>query len=180
MTLDSSARTADVSVFPGVDNYEAHLIARNSDGLGERRLLFSTPPAGENYLLYYLLGICADVQQLYHYNVYVPPTAPYVTNFESRRLNETHFNISISLLYTGGGDTTTFYVYFRELNHIEWSPEPIMIVVLDSASTLEFQFHGTISAEEIRGKGPLEFELRVENGLGFMNRTGSGLEISGM
>ena len=53
-----------------------------------------------------------------------------------------------------------------------------MIVVLDSVLALEY--HGVVTAEEIRGKGPLEFELRVENGLGFMNRSGSGLEISGM
>ena len=104
-------------------------------------------------------------------------TAPYVSAFESRRLNETHFNITISLLYTGGGDIITFSVYFREHNSIEWSAQPVMIVQLDSASALEYR--GTISGEEIRGKGPLEFELRVENGLGFMNRTGSGLEISG-
>ena len=52
-----------------------------------------------------------------------------------------------------------------------------MVVVLDAAFALEYR--GIISSDAIRGKGPLEFELRVENGLGFMNRTGSGLEISG-
>ena len=52
-----------------------------------------------------------------------------------------------------------------------------MVVELDAASALEYQ--GTISGEIIRGKGPLEFELRVENGKGFMNRTGSVLEKSG-
>ena len=46
MMLDSSARSAVVAVFPGV-SYEAHLLARNTDGLGESRLSFSTPPAGE-------------------------------------------------------------------------------------------------------------------------------------
>ena len=97
-------------------------------------------------------------------------------SFESRRLNETHFNISVSLLYTGGGDTTTFSVYFRELNSVEWSEEPIMTVELDSVLALEY--HGIISGEAIRGKGPLEFELRVVNGFRLMNRTGSG-EISG-
>ena len=104
--------------------------------------------------------------------------APYVSLFEARRLNETHFNISISLLYTGGGDTTTFSVYFREWHSIEWSSDPIMVLLLDSPQALEY--HGVISGEEkLRGKGPLEFELRVKNGRGFMNRTGSGLEISG-
>ena len=97
--------------------------------------------------------------------------------FESRRLNETHFNISLSLLYTGGGDKVTFSVYFRELNSVEWSAEPIMTVELDAG--LDLEYHGTISGDVIRGKGPLEFELRVENGLGYKNRTGSGLEISG-
>ena len=53
-----------------------------------------------------------------------------------------------------------------------------MVISLDSALALEY--HGVISGEEkLRGKGPLEFELRVKNSLGFMNRTGSGPEISG-
>lgn len=100
-----------------------------------------------------------------------------MTFFEARRLNETHFNISISLLYTGGGEITKFSVYFREQHTISWSEHPVMIVELPSYLALDYQ--GVISGEEIKGKGPLEFELRVENGLGFMNRTGSGLEISG-
>ena len=53
-----------------------------------------------------------------------------------------------------------------------------MIVVLDSV--LALGYHGVVTGNDIRGKGPLEFELRVENGLGFMDRTGSVLEISGM
>jgi hypothetical protein len=146
-SLDGSARSTVVNVFPGV-LYNATLIARNGDGLGQSATSFETPPA-----------------------------APYVSLFEARRLNETHFNISISLLYTGGGDTTTFSVYFREQDSIEWSSDPIMVLILDSLQALEY--HGVISGEEkLRGKGPLEFELRVKNGRGFMNRTGSGPEKS--
>ena len=100
-----------------------------------------------------------------------------MTLFEARRLNETHFNISISLLYTGGGETTIFSVYFREQHTISWSFQPVMRVSIDSALALEYR--GVISGEEIRGKGPLEFELWVENGEKFMNRTGSVPEISG-
>ena len=46
MTLNSTARSTVVGVFPGV-TYEAHLIARNGDGSGENRLTFSTPPSCE-------------------------------------------------------------------------------------------------------------------------------------
>ena len=46
MTLDGSARSVVIGVYPGV-SYEAHLIARNTDGLGESKIPFSTPPAGE-------------------------------------------------------------------------------------------------------------------------------------
>lgn len=112
-----------------------------------------------------------------HVQIYFLSAAPYVTLFEARRLNETHFNISISLLYTGGGDITTFSVYFREWYSLQWSSQPIMVLSLDSEMALEY--HGVISGDEtLRGKGPLEFELRVKNGEGFINRTGSRLEIS--
>ena len=52
-----------------------------------------------------------------------------------------------------------------------------MKVFIDSSLALEY--HGVISGEQTRGKGPLEFGLRVENGLGFMNRSVSSFEISG-
>ena len=126
-------------------------------------------------------GLCIRLTCSYiciNHSQFVVSVAPYVSLFEARRLNETHFNISISLLYTGGGDTTTFSVYFREQDSIEWSSDPIMVLILDSLQALEY--HGVISGEEkLRGKGPLEFELRVKNGRGFMNRTGSGPEKSG-
>ena len=78
------------------------------------------------------------------------------TSFELHQVNEIHFNVSISLRYTGGGDTITFSVYFCEINNIEWSRDPVMVVELDAVSVLEYQ--GTISGEI---KGPLEFELHA-------------------
>ena len=47
LTLDKSARSVRVSVFPGV-RYDAQLIAMNNDGRGESSLSFVTPPAGES------------------------------------------------------------------------------------------------------------------------------------
>ena len=55
-----------------------------------------------------------------------------------------------------------------------------MVVELIEYDTEDaLKYHGTISGEEIRGKGPLEFELRVANGMGFMARKGPVMEISG-
>ena len=48
LTLSSSARSANVSVLPGV-SYKACLIARNQDGSGNSTLRFTTPPAGESH-----------------------------------------------------------------------------------------------------------------------------------
>ena len=169
--LPGSARNVDVKILPGV-SYRAHLIAENGDGSGESRLNFTTPPAGELQDK----PCKIDCEPFHAYPFYLI-TAPSISYFEARRLNESHFNISVTLRYTGGGDTTTFSIYFRESNTIEWSKEPVMIVRLDSALALNWR--GVISGEEIRGKGPLEFELRVANGVGFMNRTGAVMEISG-
>ena len=166
LTLGSSARSVNVSVLPGV-SYKVCLIARNGDGSGNNTLRFTTPPASESH----------DPVVTHPSPGIVLPTAPLVSSFEARRLNDTHFNVSITLDYTGGGDTTTFSIYFREHKTIQWSQTPVMVVQLDAEDALKY--HGTISGEEIRGKGPLEFELRVENGMGFMGRKGPVLEISG-
>ena len=45
LTLESFARSAVVSVFPGV-TYDATLTASNTDGPSQSTLTFSTPPAG--------------------------------------------------------------------------------------------------------------------------------------
>ena len=44
-SLDGSARSAVVRLFPGV-TYNATLTARNKDGLGQSTTSFETPPAG--------------------------------------------------------------------------------------------------------------------------------------
>ena len=44
-TLDGSARSAMVNVFPGI-TYDATLTASNRDGLGQSSTSFTTPPAG--------------------------------------------------------------------------------------------------------------------------------------
>lgn len=50
LTLNSSARSVNVSVFPGV-SYKACLIARNGDGSGNNSETFTTPPAGESRII---------------------------------------------------------------------------------------------------------------------------------
>ena len=49
-SLDRSARSAVVSVFPGI-TYDATLTATNTDGGRQSTLTFSTPPAGTYVLL---------------------------------------------------------------------------------------------------------------------------------
>ena len=96
-------------------------------------------------------------------------------------MNESHFNLSLSLLYTSGGDITHISVSFREANsRYPSSREWIQISGLNLTPVSNLEWNGVISGEEFRGKGPLEFEVTVENGVGFMNTSSPVVEMSGM
>ena len=96
-------------------------------------------------------------------------------------MNETHFNLSLSLLYTGGGDITQVSVSFREANSRYLSSrEWIQISGLNLTPMSNLEWNGVIFGEEFRGKGPLEFEVTVENEVGFMNTSSPVVEMSGM
>ena len=178
--LQGTARQAEVAVFPGM-HYRAVLRVENQDGTEMTELYFTTHNAGTCVCvgLGTEAGKWRDTDNIIILILRLSP-APYISHFESRRLNETHFNLSLSLLYTGGGDITQISVSFREASSRypvsrEWVPISGLNLIL--VSTLEW--NGVILGEEFRGKGPLEFEVTVENEVGFMNTSGPVDELSG-
>ena len=103
--------------------------------------------------------------------------APSIAYFEPWRINATHFNVSIGLKSTGGGRRTTFKIRAR-VNPDDWPVTPLAEFVIESLP-LELEWKGIIFLDTFQRMGPLQFELVVENGVGFRERGNPVNENSG-
>ena len=83
-----------------------------------------------------------------------------MTSVRVTRLNMTSFNISVSLLYTGGGEISHFMVSFRKWNGTKWGDE-VLVSVNQSCADQQLSWHGIVTSKKL-GE-PSEFQVVVVN-----------------
>lgn len=99
------------------------------------------------------------------YNMYICTMhpAPNVMSVNAERLNMTSFNITTSLLYTGGSDITHFSVSFWKRNRTEWS-DGLSVEAHASGTGMGLDWFGIMTSDGLAE--PSELRVVVVNDVG--------------
>ena len=169
--LSGSSTRVQATVVPGTW-YGAQIVARNEDGAAPAvDVQFRAQSAGELGRE----GGCSRCILSVIILMFICP-APNVTSVKVKRLNATSFNISTSLLYTGGGGVTHFSISFRRRNGTEWS-EALNVQAYTSDMEQRLHWYGIVTDD---GLGvPSELHVAVVNDDGHQSSPHTIQEVLG-
>ena len=92
------------------------------------------------------------------------PPGPAVDKFRALRLNDTAFNLTLTVIYTGGGDIDTFAVRFREGRMSPWAPAGVVAPIQSRLSSR--LWYTVLSNSMFQSIEEPQFEVIIANTMG--------------
>ncbi len=171
ITLPPSAREYNLETEPGV-SYLVTITAMNPDSHSESHPEhLSIPPAGESDSIYYNIAMSPHAVIVAFLLPPLPPpsspsSAPLVFSATAIRLNETTFNFSLQVVYTGVGPGALHLVniMFRETGSVEYTLlTSVVELVADSSDSQHW--YGVLSDSQFADATDIEFLMNTQNSM---------------